>query len=132
MTPSFRALCLSSLGLCLAGCGARGEPPPTTLPPVDAGTVHLPDSLVLTMPGGATVWLTEGRKRADSTGTECIERTIEVRRENYRMKVPLLYTLDLPTVLDDTSFRALLSRGCSRMDAYRVFIRDAMPYKIPR
>lgn len=127
-----RALLSCSTPVVVAGCGARGEPPPTTLPPVDAGTVQLPDSLVLTLPGGATVWLAEGRKSADSTGKECVERSIEVRRDSYRLKVPLLYTLDLPTVLDDTSFRAELSRGCTRMDSYRVNVRDGMPYKLPR
>jgi hypothetical protein len=127
-----RAMATLPLAAVIAGCGARGEPPPTTLPPVDAGTVQLPDSLVLTLPGGNTIWLTEGRRSADSTGKECVERSIEVRRESYRLKVPLLYTLDLPTPLDDTSFKAELYRGCLRMDSYRVLVRDGMPYKLPQ
>ncbi len=123
-------LAVSSAGM-ISGCGARGEPPPTTLPPADAGTVQLPDSLLLSMPGGNTVWLTEGRKGADSTGKACVERSVEVRRGEYRFKVPLLYTRDTAIVLDDTSFRAELSRGCHRIASYRVNLRDGMPYRIP-
>jgi hypothetical protein len=38
----------------------------------------------------------------------------------------------MPTVLDDTSFKAELFRDCVRMDSYRVSVRDGMPYKVPR
>jgi hypothetical protein len=89
------------------------------------------DSLVLTAPGGATVWLTEGRTGADSAGTACVERTIEIRRDTLRLKVALLYTRSAPTLLNDTSFVAELSRDCRPMARYRVSLNDGMPRKIP-
>ena len=115
----------------LAACGARGEPAPADLPPVDTVSVRAADSLVLTLQGGATVWFTEGRKGADSSGATCVERTIEIRRDTVRLKVPLLYARTAPTRVDDTSFVAELSLGCRPMSRYRVSIRDGMPRKLP-
>ena len=129
MTQTRRVLASAMI---IAGCGARGEPPPNTLPPVDAGTVQLPDSLVLTLAGGNTIWLSTGRRGADSTGKECVERSVEVRRASYRFKVPLLYTIKAPVPLDDTSFRAELYRDCARMASYRVLLKDGMPYRLPQ
>jgi len=116
-----------------AACGARGEPPPGELPAVDPRVAPAAaDSLVLTAPGGVTVWLTEGRRGNDSTGTSCFERTIEVRRDSVRLKVPLLYTLSAPTLLDDSTIRAELSLDCRPGAGYRVGFRDGMPHKIPQ
>lgn len=119
------------LTLLLAGCGARGEPAPQTLPAADAGTVKLADSLVLTLGDGNTVWMTEGRRGSDTAGAACVERTLEVRRGDRRLKVTLLYTLSAPTRIDDSTFRADLFRDCARMSAYRINVRDGMPYRIP-
>lgn len=121
-----------ALLVALTGCGARGEPPPDGVPPVDArATPPAPaDSLVLTAPGGVTVWLAEGRLSRDSAGTACYERTIEIRRDTTRRKVPLLYTVTLPVLLDDSTFRAELARDCRPASSYRVGLRDAMPHKI--
>lgn len=115
-----------------AACGARGEPPPGELPPVGIRVTSPADSLVLSAPGGVTVWLTEGRRGNDSTGTSCFERTIEIRRDSVRFKVPLLYTLSAPTLLDDSTIRAQISLDCRPGAGYRVGLRDAMPHKIPQ
>lgn len=115
-----------------AGCGARGEPPPDGPPVPDARAVvpEPADSMVLTAPGGVTVWLTEGRRSSDSAGTACYERTIEIRRDTSRLKVPLLYTLTVPVLLDDTTLKAELARDCRATTSYRVSLRDGMPHKI--
>ena len=120
------------LALLAAGCGARGEPPPDGPPVPDASAVTPApaDSMVLTAPGGVTVWLTEGRRSSDSAGTACYERTIEIRRDTTRKKVPLLYTLNAPVLLDDSTMRAELARDCRPASSYRVSLRDGMPYKI--
>jgi len=121
-------------GVCIvilsAACGARGEPPPGELPPVGTRLEPAADSLVLTAPGGVTVWLTEGRRAADSTGTPCFERSIEIRRDSVRLTVPLLYTLATPTLLDDSTLRAQISFECRPGASYRVGLRDGMPHKI--
>ena len=120
---------LAALG---AGCGARGELPPDGPPLPDTRAV-LPqpaDSLVLTAPGGVTVWLTEGRQSSDSAGAACYERTIEIRRDTSRFKVPLLYTVTVPVLLDDSTLRAELARDCRPTTSYRVSLRDGTPHKI--
>lgn len=115
-----------------AGCVARGEPPPDG-PPVPDTRAVVPepaDSMVLTAPGGVTVWLAEGRRSSDSAGTACYERTIEIRRDTSRLKVPLLYTVSVPVLLDDTTLRAELARDCRPTTSYRVSLRDGMPHRI--
>jgi hypothetical protein len=86
--------------------------------------------MVLTAPGGVTVWLAEGRRSSDSLGTECYERTIEIRRDTTRLKVPLLYTVTVPVLLDDSTLKAELARDCRPTTSYRVGLRDGMPHKI--
>jgi hypothetical protein len=114
----------------LAGCGARGEPAPGNPAPEDTTGLRLADSLVLSAPGGFTVWFTEGRKGTSASGAPCIERTLEIRRDTLRHKIPLLYTVTVPRLLDDTTLRAELARDCAPAAAYRVDLRDAMPHRI--
>jgi hypothetical protein len=121
---------VASIAILSAACGARGEPPPGELPPVGTRLEPAADSLVLSAPGGVTVWLTEGRRATDSTGTPCFERSIEIRRDSVRLKVPLLYTLATPTLLDDSTIRAELSLDCRPGASYRVGLRDGMPHKM--
>ena len=114
----------------LAACGARGEPAPGAAPEVAQAPPAVADSLVLTFVGGATVWLAEGRRAADSAGAPCFERSVEIRRDSARIKVPLLFTASLPTREDDSTFRAELFRDCRPESAYRISIKDGMPHKI--
>lgn len=114
----------------LAACGARGEPAVGNAPSTDVAPVN--DSLVLVAPGGYTVWLTEGRPASDLKGVACLERTLEIRTDSARHKVPLLYTSTIPTLLDDTTMRAELSLNCRPWAAYRVSLRDAMPHRLPK
>jgi hypothetical protein len=116
--------------LLLAGCGARGEPSPGATPAVDQDPVRAADSLVLTLGSGATVWLTEGRRATDSSGATCVERSVEIRRDSIRLKVPLLYTGSTPTALDDSTFKAELFRDCRPSASYKVNVRDAQPHRI--
>lgn len=112
----------------LAGCGARGEPEAGAVPEV--GEAPPADTLVLALPGGSTVWLAEGRKAKDSSGAPCVERSVEIRRDTVRLKVPLLYTTAAPTRLDDSTIRAELSRDCRVTQVYKVGVRDGLPHRI--
>jgi hypothetical protein len=114
----------------LAGCGGRGEPELGNPPSGDQ--VRVADSLVLVAPGGFTVWLSDGRPATDLKGVVCLERSLEIRTDSARHKVPLLYTSTTPTLLDDTTMRAELSRDCRPAAAYRVSLRDGMPHRLPQ
>lgn len=114
----------------VAACGARGEPAPGDLPAAEVGPPHLADSLVLTLKSGATVWLTDTRKAADASGTGCLERAVEIRRDTVRMKVPLLYTNSAPKAAGDSSFTAELFNNCKPTATYQVNVKDAQPHRV--
>ena len=114
----------------LASCIARGEQEPGRVPEAYAGAAPLPDTLVLSAPGGTTIWLAEGRPAVSSTGENCIERTIEIRKDSSRLKVPLLYTVTLPVLIDDTTMRAELAEHCKATRPYRVNLKTARPSPI--
>lgn len=110
-----------------AACLARGEPDPGRVPEAHAGEAGRADSLVLTAPGGTTVWLAEGRPAVSPTGETCIERSLQIRRDAARLTVPLIYTVSAPVLLDDTTMRAELAEHCRPARAYRVNLRTARP-----
>ena len=85
------------------------------------------ESLVLTLPSGATVWYTLARDARAADGTPCVERGLEVRRGGARVAVPLLYTRDIPTAADDSTLEARLYLHCAPVDRYRVNIRTGQP-----
>ena len=120
----------ATIGLLLAACGARGEPAPDALPELEEAPLTLTDSLVLALSGGATVWLAEGRRARDSAGAACVERSVEIRRDSVRLKVPLMFTGSVPTRLDDSTIRAELYRDCRLSAVYKVGVRDGMPHRI--
>lgn len=111
----------------LASCIARGEQEPGRVPEAYAGAAPLADTLVLSAPGGTSIWLAEGRPAVSSTGENCIERTIEIRKDSSRLKVPLLYTVTIPELIDDTTIKALLSEHCQATRPYRVNLKTARP-----
>ncbi len=117
------------VGLLLAGLCACGRP---DAPPAETVSVAppVPDTLVLTTPDGFEVWLTDLREARDSTGTPCQERSVEIRRDTTRLRVPLLYVRTPPTRLDADHVQAELSRDCRTMALYRVELRTARPYKL--
>ncbi|HEU5218047.1 MAG TPA: hypothetical protein VFU23_05275 [Gemmatimonadales bacterium] len=118
------------IALVLAACGARGEPAPGSLPEADQGPPQMADTLVLSLPGGAAVWLAEGRRARDSAGTPCVERSVEIRRDSVKLKVPLLFTGSIPTMLDDTTIRAELFSNCRPSGVYKVGVRDGLPHRM--
>jgi hypothetical protein len=114
----------------LAGCGTRGEPEAGAVPEVAQASPPVPDTLVLSLPGGNTVWLAEGRRAVDSAGTPCFERSVEIRREGVKLKVPLLFTGAIPTRVDDSTILALLYHDCRPSASYKVGVRDGMPHRV--
>ena len=87
------------------------------------------DSLALTAPGGVEVWYTMARTGKAVNGESCIDRTLEIRRGDTRVPVPLLYTGTPPELIDDSTIRARLSDACRPGDAYLVNLRTGRPVR---
>jgi len=130
MTESGRFVVLAGSSLLALAC-ARGEPAPGVPPAAPSAPVEMKDSLVLSAPGGVTVWFSEGRPATDSKGATCLERTLEIRRDSNRIKVPLLYTISAPTLANDSTLRAELAKNCHPAEAYHVDLRTGQPTKVP-
>jgi hypothetical protein len=105
---------------------------PAVVPPDSAGPAPAApaDSLVLTLPIGATVWYTLARDARAADGTSCVERGLEVRHGGTRVAVPLLYTRDIPTAAGDSTIEARLYLNCAPGDRYRVNTRTGQPTPI--
>ena len=109
------------------GCGGGDRPPPKA--PASADALAPADSLVLTAPGGVEVWFTLARRATSPNGVPCVDRTIEIRRGDTRVKVPLLYTGSPPELVNDSTLRARLSNQCQPGDAYLVDLRTGRPIR---
>lgn len=113
-------------GVCLAA--ACAGPDDSVPAPAQAAAQVVPaDSLVLSAPGGVEIWFTGGRPARDSSGAECLERGLEIRGPAGNRGVPLLYTLEAPAVLDDSSISARVYTGCRPGARYRVSLRTGRP-----
>lgn len=117
------ALLASVSGACDRGAPIPADQPAAAPPPAPAA------ELALKTPSGAEVWFGDARESRDSAGATCIERTLEIRGPNGKRIVPLLYTLDTPTVLDDSTFHARLFTDCRPGPAYRVDLRTGLPVR---
>ena len=103
---------------------ARGQPPAAPAPAAPA------DSLVLETPT-ASVWHTLSREATGPGGERCLERTLEIRRDGAApVRVPLLYTLDVPRVVDDSTLEARVFLNCAPGDRYRIHMRTGQPTRI--
>lgn len=124
-----RAVLIAVTAAGLADCKSSGPPAPAPHPPETAAEPAR-DSLVLRTPEGYEVWLTDIRHARDSSGTACEERSVEIRTDSVRLRVPLLYTRRAPTPLDPRHIRAELSRDCRTVAVYRVELGTARPTRM--
>lgn len=109
----------------LAACAGEKERPVTT----SSAPAAPADTMVLMAPGGRAIWLTAGRMTSDSGGTSCRERGIEIRGGLDTVRVPLLYTGDVPTLVNDSTIEARLWRHCVAGDPHRVNLRTGQPVR---
>ena len=122
------AACSSERPSTEAPAGAElAEVPAAQLP----RSLDLPDSLLLTLPSGAEVWWTISRESSDGSGGTCVERGLEVRRDETRVAVPLLYSADVPEVVDDTTIQVPLWTDCAPGRVYRVNVTTGQPTPVP-
>ena len=123
-----RGAVVAVLAACVSACGGREDTRPAesaaeTLPPAPT------DSLVATAPGGVEIWFTLAREGKGPDGTTCTDRTLEIRRGDTRIPVPLLYTSTTPEIVNDSTMRARLSDHCAPGDAYLVNLRTGRPVR---
>jgi hypothetical protein len=85
------------------------------------------DSLAISGAEGVEVWFTLARTAQGSDGKPCLERGLEIRRAGIRVPVPLLYTGETPTLLNDTTMRAVLWTQCKPLNPYLVDLRTGRP-----
>jgi hypothetical protein len=116
---------VGSTALLAPGCRPDRPPPPEK---ADTGTAPA-DSLVLSDPHGIEIWFTLARTARGSDGKQCVERGLEIRRGGTRVPVPLLYTGETPTLLNDTTMRAMLWTQCKPLDGYLVDLRTGRPVR---
>jgi hypothetical protein len=95
----------------------------------DPSTPASVDSLTLTSATGTQVWFTLAREAMGADHQRCVERGLEIRDGRKRVKVPLLYTGAAPTLLDDSTMRAVLWTHCEPGDTYRVNLRTGQPVR---
>lgn len=88
------------------------------------------DSLALALPDGASLRFAAPRPGHDSAGRACVERSLAIERHGRRYIVPLLYTAEPPTRVDDTTARVHLRRDCRPGDLYDIDLRTAQPRRV--
>ena len=113
----------------VAACQSGDRPAPLSANHESPPAVR-PDTMVLAVPGGQTIWLAEGRDARDSAGTACFERSVEIRTGGSRTKVPLLFVQTGPTMRDRDHLRAELSLHCRVMAIYSVELATGRPVKL--
>jgi hypothetical protein len=117
------------LGLtALLACGGQGDDPR----PVSADSVGAKppaDSLVLRSKMGTEVWFTLARQAVNADGRRCVERGLEIRNGQSRVKVPLLYTATPPVLVNDSTMRAMLWTHCQPGDPYLINLRSGHPVR---
>ena len=116
---------LVGLMVSLAACGTSRDVKPAGK--VDSAVSITPkDSLAVAGPG-VEIWFTLSRPATSPDGARCVDRAIELRRDGKRIRVPLLYTEETPSIVNDTTARAILYTACVAGDAYLVDLRSGRP-----
>jgi hypothetical protein len=125
---SLRPVGLAAAGLSLVcGCGPAERSPRGGQAPDSPSMPE--DSLVLTGRDGVEIWYTISRPATGPDGSRCVERGLEIRRGRDRTQVPLLYTGDAPTLINDSSMRAILWNSCQPVATYLVDLRTGRPVR---
>ena len=124
---------LLAAALLAGGCGGGGTPRDVATDSTAAAPPAPPDSLALSLADGIEVWYTMARPADSAGGTRCLERTLEIRHPGgTRVGVPLLYTRDLPKVVNDSTLEARLSGDCVPGERYRIDTRSGRPTPVRR
>jgi hypothetical protein len=107
----------------ICGCGGGDRSSGTTGSPSSEPA----DSLIISAPSGLQIWFNLSRSARSSAGESCLERGLAIRRQGKRIQVPLLYTRDVPVLIDDSTMRATLWTNCRPVEPYLVDLRNGRP-----
>jgi hypothetical protein len=113
----------------LVGCERSAPSPAAEAAPAAPAEASAPAPEQILTAGDAEVWFGAAREGRDSAGTACVERTLEIRSAAGRRVVPLLYTRDTPTVVNDSTIRARLFSNCVAGPTYQVDLRSGLPVR---
>lgn len=109
------------------GCNSQ----PARTPAADSTTAPaIPDSLALTAVAGVEIWFTGARPAVDSAGQPCTERVMEIRRDNRRVAIPLLYTGERPRLVNDSTIEVPIWLHCRPGNVYRVNLTTGQPVRV--
>jgi len=114
---------LLTVWACAGGAGERQAAA------ADSATAPRPADSLVVSGGGVEIWYTLARKDQSPAGEPCVERTLEIRRGETRIKVPLLYTGAPPVLLNDSTLGAQLWNHCRPVGAYLVDLRSGQPVR---
>jgi hypothetical protein len=126
-----RAALLLAVVAVSSNCGSDKTRPPAQPAGSNTASAALPESLALRTRGGIEVWFTLARQAADSSGRPCVERVMEIRRDDKRIPIPLLYTGQPPTLVNDSTIQATIWLHCRPGNVYRVDLRTGRPTRVP-
>lgn len=118
-----------ALLLVLSACAS--EKPRDQAASADSAAPVPADSLALSVNDSTQLWFVAGRTDTAESGETCQEHLLELRHGDRRTSVPLLYTMALPTRLNDTTLRAALYRHCAVASWYQVDVRTGLPRPEP-
>jgi len=113
----------------LLSCG-RERSAESRQPDAGAAAAAPAESLALRTPSGTEVWFTAARAAVDSAGSACVERVMEIRHDGRRTAIPLLYTGQVPRLVDDSTIEAPIWLHCRPGNVYRVSLRTGQPVRI--
>jgi hypothetical protein len=113
----------------LLACGSRPDDERSTAAVASATLEEPADSLISTTPKGVEIWFTIAREARGAGGKQCVERGLEIRHGETRVKVPLLYTGATPMLINDSTMRAVLWTHCEPGDSYLVDLRSGRPVR---
>lgn len=117
---------LALLCLAVVACGREVKPPAQSAPP----TVAVAGELALRVSDSVALWFTSARVDTSAEGKECRERVMEIRVDDHAVPVPLLYTGEVPSLVNDSTAHVHIWRHCVPADLYRVNLRTGQPTRV--
>jgi hypothetical protein len=122
---------VATLVACGTGDGSRGAQPPVA-DTAGSATVAAPSESLAAKGPGVEIWFTLARQGSMPDGKPCVDRAIELRRDGKRIPIPLLYTEEAPSIVNDTTARAGVYTNCTAGDPYLVDLRSGRPTREKR